>query len=234
MTSPSLSTTEWTKERSRLSNVSFYIQSVGEVVILAIIVGIMFGVHVNDSVEANNWGLSVLIAFATAVWVALSIPWFIFERSRPGLKIPAGMNVISVGAWQLWEAMTQIWHLKQSLIYLVGYFLLGDSLNTTVTVIATLQNEVVSYDTLTLTYLLIVGIVAQAIGIGVFWLVQKNFNLSAKTMFNWVMVSIILLDGWGMIGNWTDKFGFHNVWEVWVYQAFYGLFVCPGTRTRRF
>jgi hypothetical protein len=29
--------------------------------------------------------------------------------------------------------------LKQSFLYLIGYFLLGDSLNTTVTVIATLQ-----------------------------------------------------------------------------------------------
>lgn len=215
------------KERSRLSNVAFYVQSVGEVVILAIIVGIMFALHVNDGVEQNNWGLSVLVAFATACWVALSLPWFVLEKTRPGLKVPVGMNLVSVGFWQLYEAMTKIWHLKQSLIYLIGYFLLGDSLNTTVTVIGTLQNQVVSYDTLTLTYLLIVGIVAQAVGIGLFWLVQKRLDLSAKTMFNAVMVGILLLDGWGMIGNWTDKFGFHNVWEIWLYQAFYGLFVCP-------
>ncbi|KAJ4857051.1 vacuole effluxer atg22 like domain-containing protein [Trichoderma breve] len=214
-------------ERSRLSNVSFYIQSVGEVVILAIIVGIMFGLHVDDSADNNNWGLSVLIAFATAVWLVVSIPWFFVEKSRPGMMIPPGYNIVTVGFWQLYEAITQIKQLKQSLIFLVGYFLLGDSLNTTVTVISTLQNSVVSYNTLTLTYLLIVGIVAQGVGIGAFWLIQKKFNLSAKTMFNAVMVSIILLDGWGMIGNWTDKFGFHNEWEVWVYQAFYGLFVCP-------
>ncbi|KAI1633845.1 autophagy-related protein 22-like protein [Biscogniauxia mediterranea] len=214
-------------ERSRLSNVAFYIQSVGEVVILAIIVGIMFGVDVNASTEANNWGLSVLVAFATACWLALSIPWFILEKKRPGLKLPAGQNLVSIGFWQLQEALTQIWHLRQSLTYLIGYFLLGDSLNTTVTVIATLQNEVVAYDTLTLTYLLIVGIVAQGAGIGAYWLIQKRFNLSVKTMFNAVMVSIILLDGWGMIGNWTDNFGFKNVWEIWLYQAFYGLFVCP-------
>lgn len=42
-----------------------------------------------------------------------------------------------------------------------GYFLLGDSLNTTVTVAATLQNTVVAYNSLKLTYLLIVGIAAQ-------------------------------------------------------------------------
>lgn len=35
-------------------------------------------------------------------------------------------------------------------------------------------------------------------------------------MFNTIAVGIILLDGWGMIGIWTNKFGFHNAWEVWV------------------
>ncbi len=74
-----------------------------------------------------------------------------------------------------------------------GYFLLGDSLNTTVTVIATLQNSIVAYDTLTLTYLLLVGIAAQAVGIYSFWWIQKRFGLSVKTMFNAVMIAIILL-----------------------------------------
>lgn len=156
-----------------------------------------------------------------------------------------------------------------------GYFLLGDSLNTTVTVIGTLQNSIVSYDSLTLTYLLLVGIAAQAVGIYAFWYVQRTFRLSVKTMFNAVMIGIILLyvhfrkspafspmfsplyslpvqsilpnpptlqrkptharthslthrsDGWGMTGIWTQTFGFHHVWEVWLYQAFYDLFVCP-------
>ena len=108
-----------------------------------------------------------------------------------------------------------------------GYFLLGDSLNTTVTVIGTLQNTIVSYNTLELTYLLIVGIAAQALGIFSFWTIQKRYRLSTKTMFNVVAVGIILLDGWGMIGIWTHRFGFHHVWEVWLYQVFYGLFVCP-------
>jgi MFS-type transporter involved in bile tolerance (Atg22 family) len=94
-------------------------------------------------------------------------------------------------------------------------------------VIATLQNTVVSYNTLTLTYLLIVGIAAQLVGIFTFWTIQKHFRLSTKTMFDAIMIGIILLDGWGMIGIWTQKFGFHNEWEFWVYQVWYGLFVCP-------
>lgn len=44
-------------------------------------------------------------------------------------------------------------------------------------------------------------------------------------MFNAIAVSITLLDGWGMIGIWTDKFGFHHVWEVWVSNSLYIAFL---------
>lgn len=172
-----------TMMRSRLANIAFYIQSVGEIFILAIIVGIMFGLDVNASQANNNWGLSVLIAFVSGVWLLVSLPWFFLEKRRPGQN-PGKRGILIAGVWQLWDAMKQIWQLKQSLIYLIGeqtveytckhtrtvidaafsqigYFLLGDSLNTTVTVIATLQNSIVAYNTLQLTYLLIVGIAAQ-------------------------------------------------------------------------
>ena len=109
-----------TLQRSRLSNMAFYIQSCGEVVILALIVGVLFGVHVTASQANNNYGLSVLIAFATGVWVLLAMPWFILEKRRPGQPLPPNMNIVMVGLWQLYRAITQIWRLKQSLIYLIG------------------------------------------------------------------------------------------------------------------
>jgi MFS-type transporter involved in bile tolerance (Atg22 family) len=72
-----------------------------------------------------------------------------------------------------------------------------------------------------------VGIASQATGIALFWQAQQRFKLSTKTMFNIIAMAIIVLDRCGMIGIWTQKFGFHNHWEVWVYQVYYGLFVCP-------
>lgn len=109
-----------TLQRSRLSNMAFYIQSCGEIVILALIVGVLYGVHVTASEANNNYGLSVLIAFATGVWVLLAIPWFVLEKRRPGQSLPSNMNIVMVGFWQLYRAISQIWRLKQSLIYLVG------------------------------------------------------------------------------------------------------------------
>ena len=55
-------------ERNRVSNVSFTVASVGEVVILAIMVGILKGVHSDASTENNTKAFSILIAFAGGVW----------------------------------------------------------------------------------------------------------------------------------------------------------------------
>ena len=129
---------EDTMQRSRLSNIAFYVQSCGEIIILAVIVGVLYGVDVRASEANNNWGLSVLIAFATGVWLVLAIPWFVVEKRRPGQPVPPNMNMYDalkstkitrilltllsfmVGIWQLYRAITQIWRLKQSVIYLIG------------------------------------------------------------------------------------------------------------------
>jgi len=108
-----------TMKRSQLANTAFYIQSIGEVVILAIIVGIMFKIDVNASDAKNNWGLSVLIAFASGVWLLVSLPWFILEKRRPG-QDPGSRNIVRAGLSQLYYTMRQVWKLKQSLLYLIG------------------------------------------------------------------------------------------------------------------
>lgn len=54
--------------RNRVSNISFTIQSVGEVLILAVMVGILKGLKSDSSTEANTKAFSVLIAFSGGVW----------------------------------------------------------------------------------------------------------------------------------------------------------------------
>lgn len=54
--------------RNRISNVSFAICSAGEIVVLAIMVGIIKGLKAGDSTENNTKSFSVLIAFSGAVW----------------------------------------------------------------------------------------------------------------------------------------------------------------------
>ncbi|KAM0751541.1 MFS general substrate transporter [Meredithblackwellia eburnea MCA 4105] len=213
--------------RNRLSNIAFTVCSVGELVILALCVAILKGMKSDQSTEQNTKSLSVVTAFSGAVWILLALPWFLLEKTRPGYPIPEGSNIVTAGLKTIWTALKGIRKLPDTLLYLVFYFLMSDVLNTTVTVISTIQYSLVSYNTLQVTYLLIVGIFTQAVGIYAFWWVQKMFRLSTLFMFNVVIFWTMVLVGWGLIGAWTDKFGFKHVGEIWAYQAFYGLLVCP-------
>jgi hypothetical protein len=55
-------------ERNRISNISFAICSLGEIFILAVMVGIIQALHAGDSTENNTKSFSVLIAFSGGVW----------------------------------------------------------------------------------------------------------------------------------------------------------------------
>lgn len=87
----------------------------------------------------------------------------------------------------------------------------------------TLQNEALEYDFIKLNYLNMVGWATQFIGVYGYWTVQHKYNFRNKTMYCWVVFCILFLDLWGLAGIWTQKIGFHNPWEFWVFQAWWGL-----------
>ncbi|KDQ14935.1 hypothetical protein BOTBODRAFT_65877 [Botryobasidium botryosum FD-172 SS1] len=196
--------------RNRISNISFTVSSAGEILILAVMIGILKGVKADESVEKNTRAFSILIAFAGAAWFVCALPWFIFEKRRPGLPLPPNTSFFTIGFIQAYQAFRECMKLKQTFLYLIFYFII-----------------IVSYSTTQLTYLLLLGITTQMIGIYAFWRAQKYFALTTKTMLIFNVFWILLLTVWGLVGIWTDRFGFKNVWEVWAYQAYYGLMVCP-------
>lgn len=60
-------------QRNRISNVSFAVCSAGEILILAVMVGILKALKSDESTENNTKAFSVLIAFAGGVWCTLSL-----------------------------------------------------------------------------------------------------------------------------------------------------------------
>ncbi len=107
-------------KRNEICNTALFIDGIGEVPLIAIAVGILYGVHSNESTANNSWGLSVFMAWTSAFWLGLAIPWFVLEKRRPGQPLPPGRSYITAGLWQLYRASIQIWRLKQSLAYLIG------------------------------------------------------------------------------------------------------------------
>jgi MFS-type transporter involved in bile tolerance (Atg22 family) len=83
------------------------------------------------------------------IWVVLcALPWFFFEKRRPGLALPPGSSLLTIGFRQTYIALRECMRLKQTFLYLIFYFLMyvsypitwdqsndairGDVLNTTV------------------------------------------------------------------------------------------------------
>lgn len=106
--------------RSKMFNIPNYVVSPFQVLILAICTIILYRLDANKSDAKNNWSISVLIAFNSALGLIFALPWFVLEKRRPGQTPPANMNIIRAGLWQWRQTASHIWRLKQTLLYLIG------------------------------------------------------------------------------------------------------------------
>jgi MFS-type transporter involved in bile tolerance (Atg22 family) len=120
-----------------------------------------------------------------------------------------------IGWKQIWMAFRQYKQLPNTFIYLFAFFLLADGLNTTGTLVSICQNAKFQFSFLQNTYLgLSQAITSTAATLG-YWYIQRYWKISTKKMFVVTNVVTCLIPLWGMIGIWTNKLGFHNVWEFW-------------------
>lgn len=208
--------------RSKIMNLSYGWNNVGFVICCALSLAALVGVGADDSVEQNNYGYSVAVAVCTGFWIILAIPWFLWEKKRPGPPLPKSDNYLTFGFKQMWFAAKQVWTLKQTFFYLIAYFLLADGISTTITLTSIAQTLVVEFSATQNTYLIMVQGGSATICVFGAYYIQKFFNLRTKTILQASNFACLLMALWGMVGIWSDKFGLHNLWEFWFFNALYG------------
>jgi len=208
--------------RSKIMNMSYGWNNIGFTICGALSLAALAGIGANDSTAQNNWGYSVSVAVCTGFWIVLAIPWFLWEKKRPGPRLPAGDNYLTFGFKQTLFAAKQAWTLKQTFFYLVAFFLLADGIGTTITLVMIAQTQVVEFSATQNTYLIMVQGGSAAVGVfGAYW-IQRLFNFRTKTMLQATNFGCLLVALWGMIGIWTTKVGYHNLWEFWFFNAQFG------------
>ena len=95
------------------------------------------------------------------------------------------------------------------------------------------QNDKFSFSFLQNTYLGLAQAVTSTASTLGFWYIQRYWKIRTKPMVSsascpertsinlirlqFVVTNVvtILIPLWGMVGIWTQKVGFHNVWEFW-------------------
>ncbi|KAK7696120.1 hypothetical protein QCA50_000763 [Cerrena zonata] len=195
--------TEESLEKNRISNISTMHSNIGYIITLALNLSLLLP-RMNDP-KVDNY----VLVLTNGYWVLTGIWWFIFQQPRPGPRLPKGEHYLTVGWKQIWQALSQYRSLPYTFTYLFAFFLLADFS--------------FSYNT----YLGLSQAITSTISTLGFWYIQKYWKISTKKMFVVTNVVTILIPLWGMIGIWTTKFGFHNVWEFWAYNVVFGLFQAP-------
>ncbi|KAI9574371.1 MFS general substrate transporter [Boletus coccyginus] len=199
-------------EKNRISNISTFHSNVGYVVVNLLNLALLLPPKTANDPKVDNYTL----VLDNSYWVLLGIWWFIYQSPRRGPPLPKGENYLTIGWKQIWAALKTYKYLP----YTFG-------LNTTGTLVSICQNDKFSFSFLQSTYLGLSQAITSTISTLVFWYVQRYWKISTKKMFVVTNVVTILIPLWGMIGIWTDKFGFHNVWEFWAYNVLFGLFQAP-------
>ena len=89
----------------------------------------------------------------------------------------------TIGWKQVWLACKEIRHLPQTFTYLSASFLLADGLNTTGTLISIIQNQVVSFSLLDITYYGLAQAVCSIFSTFGFWYIQRYFEMYIRNPF---------------------------------------------------
>ena len=183
-------------ERSKLSNFSLMFSALGSMLCILIALGICYGIGTSTTAQ-NTKVYSIIIGFFGAVWIVSSIPWFILEQHRPGQKLPDNTGWLTVGPKQVWEAAKNLPQLKQTFLYLAGYFLIADCYNTSGTIVNILQNQAISFDSITFCGLFTLVYGLEFICIMVNNYIQQRFSIKPKWMFFAAACGIVFTNLWG-------------------------------------
>ncbi|KAJ9216201.1 hypothetical protein DTO166G4_2133 [Paecilomyces variotii] len=208
-------------ERNHISNVSTAHSNIGYLLTLVINLSVLL------PLQNNTYSNNLALFLTNSYWIVLGIWWFICQQKRAGPKIPKGSNYATIGFKQVWLALREIRSLPQTFLYLVAFFLLADGLNTTGSLVTIIQNGIVEFSFLQITYLGIAQACCSIASTFGFWYIQKYFKLRTKPMFLVTNFFSVFIPFWGMLGLWTKKIGYHNKWEFYFYNIIFGLFQAP-------
>ncbi|KAN0097168.1 Autophagy-related protein 22-like protein [Tylopilus felleus] len=210
-------------EKNRISNATMMHTYIGYAATYLLTLALLLAPKTANDPKVDNY----TIVLCNSYWVLLGIWWFIFQQPRPGPPLPKGQNCLTLGWKQIWVALKTYKHLPHTFMYIFAFFFLSDGFNTTITLVSICQNDQVNFSFLENTYLGLAQAFPSIFSILVFWYVQRHWKISTKKMFLVTVVVTVLVPLWGMVGIWTNKFGFRNVWEYWAYNVLTGVFQAP-------
>ncbi|KAI8322927.1 MFS general substrate transporter, partial [Martensiomyces pterosporus] len=188
------------------------------VVVLGIGVGVLSAMS-NDQLYAMMVGSAIVGVW----WLVFSVYPYFHLRDRPGPPLPEGTNKLVLPIKSFKQTCMDVWHLPETLKFLVGWFLLADSMNTVNTVTSLFAQTVLNMDESLLAVAILIAPITSMMGAFGFCLVQERFNLRTRTLILVVCVLCILMGVYVMVGFGTTAWGLRHSAELFPLVAYFGI-----------
>ncbi|AMD19499.1 HCL652Cp [Eremothecium sinecaudum] len=195
----------------------------------ALIVQLISILLVMKSSDDNN--VQVALAFVGMWWLAFQIPmiWFLRDTNFTSVKesqfkLRDSGRYIAYGWRSLFDAISRVRLLRDVVIFLVGWFIVSDSVSTINSTAVLFARTELMMNTVQLIVVSILTMVNAVLGA---FLVPELFSKKFKLSSQYILIGIIcwtaIVPLYGILGFATPVMGLKHQWEMYILAVWYGV-----------
>ncbi|CAG8463973.1 3399_t:CDS:2 [Funneliformis caledonium] len=197
--------------------------SLGFVAGLLVVFG---GLGIVLALNSSDYSLQIAMSFGGGWWLIWLIFPFLWLKEHPEPPLPSTVNKFLYPYKRIFKTMKKARKLKQLTIFLTSWFLLSDGINTIGPLAALFGSKTFNLTEVQLIILAIIVPSCAAIGIYIFYFIEKLFKFTTKTMIIIISIMLTLLPAYTLLGFFLP-FGMRHNWEIWLFVVYFGL--CLGS-----
>jgi UMF1 family MFS transporter len=217
---------------------------IAAVFVQVIAIGILFGFSKTAFGKAHPTVSMRVILFVVGVWWAVfTIPTLLHLRPRPGPPLPADQSrsfgkqptklkrflyYLSFSVGSFWTTLRRAVRLRQTLLFLVSWFLLSDAVATISGTAVLFARTELQMSTIAIALLSITSIGSGIIGAFVWPRVAAHFTLQAKTVLLLCVAGMEIIPVYGLLGfiplfKHLGFIGLQKAWEIYPIAVIHGI-----------
>ncbi|CAI2165694.1 11065_t:CDS:2 [Funneliformis geosporum] len=197
--------------------------SIGFVAGLLVVIG---GLGIVLAFNSSDYSLQIAMSFGGGWWLFWLIFPLLWLKEHPEPPLPSTENKFLYPYKRFFKTIRTSSKLRQSMKFLISWFLLSDGINTIGPLAALFGSKTLILTEIQLLILAIVVPLCAAFGIYFFYLIEKLFKFTTKTMIVIISFLLTLLPAYTLLG-FVLPFGMRNRWEIWLFAVYFGL--CLGS-----
>lgn len=217
---------------------------IAAVFVQVIAIGILFGFSKTNFGKAHPTVSMRVILFVVGLWWAIfTIPTLLWLRPRPGTPLPVNQDrsagkpptklkrflyypSFSLGSF--WTTLRRAVRLRQTLLFLVSWFLLSDAVATISGTAVLFARTELQMSTIAIALLSITSIGSGIIGAFVWPRIASQFLLQAKTVLLLCVAGMEIIPLYGLLGfipafKRLGFIGLQKAWEIYPIAVIHGI-----------